>query len=71
MSEGRLLHACVLLTSHCLELQFLDGSHKLGRLEHTTAGEQAGANPKQVELALARSHRFPTITGEMKAGGEC
>mmetsp|Transcript_23382 Transcript_23382/g.66639 ORF Transcript_23382/g.66639 Transcript_23382/m.66639 type:complete len:321 (+) Transcript_23382:80-1042(+) len=35
-------------------LQVLKGSHKLGRLEHGTDGEQAGANTERVEESLKR-----------------
>lgn len=35
-------------------LQVIRGSHKLGRVNHITVGEQNGADPNRVEAALAR-----------------
>ena len=40
-------------------------SHRLGRLEHGHAGEQAGADPAMVEAARAR---LPTVACERAAG---
>ena len=46
-------------------LHVLAGSHRLGRLEHGHAGEQAGADPASVEQARAR---FPTVACELEPG---
>ena len=46
-------------------LHVLRGSHKLGRLEHGSAGSQAGADPAMVERARAR---LETVACEMRAG---
>jgi hypothetical protein len=40
-------------------------SHRLGRLEHGHAGEQAGADPAMLEAARAR---LPTVTCELAPG---
>lgn len=46
-------------------LQVLAGSHKMGRIDHKTLGEQLGADPERVEQAkLALEH----VHVEMKAG---
>ena len=39
-------------------LQVLDGSHKMGRINHILEGEQAGADPERYEIALFLK-RFP------------
>ena len=46
-------------------LHVLAQSHKLGRLEHGSSGEQAGANPEMIAAARAR---FPTIVCKLSAG---
>ena len=46
-------------------LQVIKGSHKLGRLTHGMAGEQAGADPERVEEAL---RRLELIYAEMQPG---
>ena len=37
-------------------LQYLRGSHTLGRLDHGVAGTQVGAHPMRVEQAMAEGH---------------
>jgi len=40
-------------------LQVLVGSHRMGRVEHTTVGEQAGADLSRVEMAKTKcEHRY-------------
>ena len=46
-------------------LQILEGSHRLGRVNHGRAGEQAGADPQRVQAAL---ERFPLVYCEMGPG---
>ena len=46
-------------------LQVLQGSHKLGRLDHTQTGDQAGADKERVDVAL---HRFKKIHVELEPG---
>ena len=46
-------------------LQVLQGSHKLGRLDHTQTGDQAGADKERVDVAL---HRFKKIHVSLKPG---
>lgn len=46
-------------------LQVIEGSHKLGRVEHGFSGEQVGAAQRYVELALKT---MPIIYVELKAG---
>lgn len=51
-------------------LQVLKGSHRLGRINHTTAGkqqggEQQGADPERVEAAI---QRFELVHCEMQPG---
>ena len=46
-------------------LHVLRGSHKLGRLEHGSSGEQAGADPVMVAMARAR---FEDVACEMAPG---
>jgi len=46
-------------------LHVLKSSHKLGRIDHGSSGQQAGANPAMI--AQARS-RLETIACELKAG---
>lgn len=46
-------------------LQVVKGSHALGRLDHGTAGEQAGADPKFVKMA---QERYPTVVCSMEPG---
>jgi len=46
-------------------LQVLKGSHKMGRLEHSFAGEQQGADMNFVEQAL---ERFERVAVELKPG---
>src|ERR1700753_1622734 len=35
-------------------LQVIDGSHLLGRIDHTLTGDQAGADPERVQAVLQR-----------------
>lgn len=46
-------------------LQILPGSHRLGRVNHSRTGEQAGADPSRVQAAL---DRFPLVHCEMGPG---
>lgn len=46
-------------------LQVLRGSHRMGRLNHTLTGDQAGADPEHVEEA---KKRLELVHCEMKAG---
>jgi phytanoyl-CoA hydroxylase len=46
-------------------LQVIKGSHKMGRVEHGKAGEQVGASPRYIELALKT---LPLVYVELKAG---
>jgi ectoine hydroxylase len=46
-------------------LQVVHGSHKLGRIDHVLAGEQAGADPLRVEEILKR---LPLVYVEMNPG---
>jgi len=52
------MFSSILALDKCMKangcLQVLKGSHKLGRLEHGTDGEQAGANLERVEEAMKR-----------------
>jgi len=41
----------------CLEV--LRGSHRMGRIEHGTRGDQTGADPSRVAAAMARFERVP------------
>jgi ectoine hydroxylase-related dioxygenase (phytanoyl-CoA dioxygenase family) len=46
-------------------LHVLARSHRLGRLEHGSSGEQAGANPDMIAAARAR---LPTVVCELRTG---
>ena len=46
-------------------LQVIEGSHKMGRIEHGFSGEQVGASQHYVDLALKT---MPLIYVELKAG---
>jgi ectoine hydroxylase len=46
-------------------LQVIEGSHRLGRVDHVLTGDQAGADPERVEKAL---ERLPLIHVEMAPG---
>jgi len=46
-------------------MQLLRGTHKLGRIDHGRFGEQTGADPERVKVAL---ERFDRIYCEMKPG---
>jgi ectoine hydroxylase-related dioxygenase (phytanoyl-CoA dioxygenase family) len=46
-------------------LQVLRGSHKIGRVDHRTTGEQVGADPERVAAAI---DRFELVHCEMEAG---
>lgn len=46
-------------------LQVIEGSHKLGRIEHVLTGEQAGADRDRVEEVLKR---LPLVHVEMEPG---
>lgn len=46
-------------------LQVIEGTHKMGRVEHGFAGEQVGASQHYVDLALKT---MPLIYVELKAG---
>lgn len=46
-------------------LQVIPGSHRYGRVEHVTTGEQAGADPERVEQILQREER---VFAEMEPG---
>ncbi len=51
------------VSNGCLEV--LKGSHILGRLDHSLAGEQSGADPERVEIAL---ERFERVAVELEPG---
>ena len=51
-------------------LKVLRGSHRLGRLEHWTKGDQQGADEERVALALASS-AYEEVHCEMSAGDAC
>ena len=44
------------VSNGCLEV--LKGSHVLGRLDHSLAGEQSGADPERVQIAMENFERF-------------
>ena len=46
-------------------LHVLEGSHKLGRIDHGSSGQQAGANGEMIAQARAR---LPTVACELRAG---
>ena len=46
-------------------MQVLQGSHKLGRVNHIKVGEQTGADPEHVDVAVKA---LPTVYCEMDAG---
>lgn len=46
-------------------MQVLRGSHKLGRIEHGRFGEQTGADPERVKVAM---ERLELVYGEMAPG---
>ncbi len=46
-------------------LQVLPGSHRIGRVNHTRTGEQAGADAERVKVAM---ERFPLLHCEMGPG---
>lgn len=46
-------------------LQILKGSHKMGRIDHTLKGDQAGADMERVQIA---QDKFPLIYCEMEPG---
>jgi phytanoyl-CoA hydroxylase len=46
-------------------LQVIEGTHKMGRIEHGFAGEQVGASQHYVDLALKT---MPLVYVELKAG---
>ena len=46
-------------------LQVIEGSQRLGRIEHVLTGDQAGADPSRVEKAL---ERLPLVHVEMEPG---
>jgi len=46
-------------------LQFIVGSHHLGRIDHTLTGDQAGANRERVDAAL---ERLEVVHCEMRPG---
>ena len=46
-------------------LQVIEGTHKMGRVEHGFAGEQVGASQHYVDLALKT---MPLVYVELKAG---
>ena len=46
-------------------LQVISGSHKLGRIEHSFAGEQVGASQHYVDLAL---RTMPLVYVELEPG---
>jgi len=46
-------------------LQVLRGSHKIGRVDHQSTGEQVGADPERVEAAI---ERFELVHCEMEPG---
>ncbi len=51
------------LSNGCLEV--LKGSHHLGRLDHSLAGDQSGADPERVEIAL---EQFERVAVELEPG---
>ena len=51
------------VSNGCLEV--LKGSHILGRLDHSLAGEQSGADPERVEIAI---ERFDRVAVELEPG---
>jgi len=46
-------------------LQVIQGSHRLGRIDHVLTGDQAGADPERVERVL---ERLPLVHVEMRPG---
>ena len=46
-------------------LQVLSGSHKLGRIDHMKVGDQTGADPERVQVAL---NRMELVYCELKPG---
>ena len=46
-------------------LQVIQGSHRLGRVDHGKAGEQTGADPERVNAAL---ERLPLVHVELQPG---
>jgi len=63
------MFSSILAIDKCMKangcLQVLKGSHKLGRLSHGTDGEQAGADPLMLDIAMKR---FELIHCEMEPG---
>jgi ectoine hydroxylase-related dioxygenase (phytanoyl-CoA dioxygenase family) len=63
------MFSSILALDKCMKangcLQVLRGSHRLGRLTHGTDGEQAGAEPEMLRLAL---ERFELVHCEMEPG---
>ena len=51
------------LSNGCLEV--LKGSHHLGRLDHSLAGDQSGADPERVKVAL---EQFERVAVELEPG---
>ena len=51
------------LSNGCLEV--LKGSHHLGRLDHSLAGDQSGADPARVKVAL---EQFEKVAVELEPG---
>ena len=51
------------LSNGCLEV--LKGSHHLGRLDHSLAGDQSGADPERVKVAL---EQYEKVAVELEPG---
>ena len=51
------------LNNGCLEV--LKGSHHLGRLDHSLAGDQSGADPERVQIAM---EYFERVQVELEPG---
>ena len=56
-----LLSSCMIAVDRSTKengcLQVLKGSHRMGRVDHGTVGQQTGADPERVEQALKRFER--------------
>ena len=68
LEPDKMLSAVLAVDDHTREngcMQLLRGSHRLGRLAHGLAGEQAGADAAMVRAARAR---FELVHAEMRAG---
>jgi ectoine hydroxylase-related dioxygenase (phytanoyl-CoA dioxygenase family) len=65
---GQMISVMIAITSSTKEngcLQVINGSHKMGRVEHGKNGEQAGASQRYVDLALKT---MPLVYVELEPG---